>query len=225
MVQTPRPFTRAISQLAIAVFAIGNVITLDAAQRNETQALPEAVRSTLSRHRIAQRQVSLFVQEIGAPAPRLAHYADDPRSPASTIKLLTTMAALEELGPAFRWKTVFYAAAPIKAGRLEGDLYIKGHGDPALVIEQFWRMLYELRGTGLQEITGDLVIDNSYFAAEPGDPGEFDGQPLRAYNVLPRALLVNFQAVRLRFIPLADSLRIVAEPMPADLAIENRVKL
>jgi len=188
-------------------------------------ALPSAIRTVLSRQGISARKVSLYVQPIDASDAAIAYLADISRPPASTIKLLTTLVALEELGPAYRFRTTFFGDAPVKDGRLDGNLYIKGEGDPSLVIEQFWRMLYELRGTGLREITGDLVIDRSYFADERGDPGEFDGQPLRAYNTLPSALLVNFQAVRLRFIPLADSLRIVAEPMPADVTIENRVRL
>ena len=191
----------------------------------DSDQLPAVIRDAMSRHHIAQRDVSIYIHPVESSAPILSYRADTARPPASTIKLLTTLAALEDLGPAFRWKTKFYADAPVREGRLEGNLYIQGFGDPSLVLEQFWRMLYELRGTGLREITGDLVIDHSYFADEPGDPGEFDGQPLRAYNVLPSALLVNFQAVRLRFIPLDDSLRIVAEPMPADLTLDNRVML
>lgn len=217
--------SRAHRLLAVGLLGLLASSTVLPSNAAESDSLPPRIREVLSRHGIPDRHVSIFVQSIDAAETALAHRADAARPPASTIKLLTTLSALEELGPAFRWRTAFYSDAPVRDARLDGNLYIQGHGDPALVIEQFWRMLYELRGTGLREITGDLVIDNSYFADEPGDPGEFDGQPLRAYNVLPQALLVNFQAVRLRFIPLVDSLRIVAEPMPADLSIDNRVRL
>ncbi|MDH3514750.1 MAG: D-alanyl-D-alanine carboxypeptidase/D-alanyl-D-alanine-endopeptidase, partial [Gammaproteobacteria bacterium] len=64
-----------------------------------------------------------------------------------------------------------------------------------------------------------------HFAREAGDPADFDNQPLRAYNVLPTALLVNFQAVNFRFTPQPGRLQIVADPLPANVEIENRVSL
>ena len=85
---------------------------------------------------------------------------------------------------------------------MEGDLYLKGYGDPQLVIEQFWQLLRGIRRAGVEEITGDLVLDTGHFAPEPGDPADFDGQPHRAYNVLPSALLLNFQAVQFFFRPI-----------------------
>jgi D-alanyl-D-alanine carboxypeptidase/D-alanyl-D-alanine-endopeptidase (penicillin-binding protein 4) len=190
-------------------------------------ALPAPVAAALKRGGLSARGLSIYVREIGQSEPLLAVAADKPRHPASTMKLLTTLAALEELGPAYRWKTEAYAGAPIRNGRLDGDLYLKGYGDPYLVIEQFWLFLRALRAQGLREIHGDLVLDRSYFADEPGDSTEFDNQPLRTYNVLPSALLVNFQAVSFRFLPRprVNRVEIVADPMPANLEIENRIRL
>lgn len=189
--------------------------------------LPEPIAAALKRHGLSARGLSLYVQEVGQTEPLLAVAADTPRHPASTIKILTTLAALEELGPAYRWKTEAYVTAPVRDGQLDGDLYLKGYGDPYLVTENFWLFLRALRAEGLETIHGDLVLDQSYFADEPGDAGEFDNQPLRAYNVLPKALLVNFQAVNFRFIPQpsANRVQINADPMPANVEVENRVRL
>ncbi len=190
-------------------------------------ALPETVTQALKHEGVIPKGVSVYVHEIGQPAPLLAVAADTPRNPASTVKLLTTLAALEELGPAYRWKTEVYATGPVRDGRLEGDLYIKGYGDPFLVIEHFSRLLRALKLQGIETVAGDLVFDQSYFVREAGDPAEFDGRPERAYNVLPAALLVNFQAVNFRFLPdaAAGRVRIVAEPHPANFVIENRLRL
>jgi serine-type D-Ala-D-Ala carboxypeptidase/endopeptidase (penicillin-binding protein 4) len=190
--------------------------------------LPAPVATVLRAQGLPLDGLSVYVHEIGSATPLLEVAADAPRNPASVMKVLTTLAAIEELGPAFSWKTEVYAAAPIRNGRLDGDLYIKGYGDPYLVIEHFWRLLRGLRTAGLQTIAGDLVIDQSYFAPENvGAPEDFDGQGMRAYNVLPNALLVNFQAVNFRFVPLAaeNRLQIIADPLPANVDIENRVKL
>lgn len=189
--------------------------------------LPEPVAQALKRHGFPARGLSLYVHEIGRDEPVLSVEANRPRQPASVMKLLTTLATLEALGPAWHWKTEAYVTQPVRDGRLAGDLYIKGYGDPYLVIEHFWRLLRALRAAGLETIEGDLVLDQSHFAREAGDPGDFDDQPLRAYNVLPHALLVNFQAVNFRFIPqpLDKRVQIVADPLPANVEIENRVTL
>lgn len=190
-------------------------------------ALPAPVARVLKQQGLSTRGLSVFVQEVGQAAPLLTLNADTPRNPASTMKLVTTLAALEELGPAYTWKTEAWATAPVRDGVLNGDLYIKGYGDPYLVIEHFWRFLRALRKAGLQTINGDLVIDQSYFEPVSGRPADFDHRPLRAYNVQPHALLVNFQAVNFRFLPQPGSERvqIVADPQPAQLAIDNRVRL
>lgn len=191
------------------------------------QDLPDVISAVLKQQRMSPRGLSVYVHEIGHPLPVLAHGADIPRNPASTMKLLTTLVALEKLGPAYAWKTEAYAGAAPRAGRLDGDLYLKGYGDPYLVIEHFWRFLRALRNRGLEVIGGDLVLDQDYFSPTRVDPGEFDNRPLRAYNVQPNALLVNFQAVNIRFLPEPEAkrLRIVADPPPSQLDVDNRVRL
>lgn len=189
------------------------------------EALPEDVAQSLQRYGLSARGLSVYVHEIGQPEPLLAVGADVPRNPASTMKLLTTLVALEELGPAWTWKTEAYTRAPIRNGVLGGDLYIKGYGDPYLVIEHFWRFLRALRKAGLNEIRGDLVIDQSYFEPTAGLPSDFDRRPNRAYNVQPRALMVNFQAVQFRFLPRPRGMQIIADPQPAQFTIDNRVRM
>jgi D-alanyl-D-alanine carboxypeptidase/D-alanyl-D-alanine-endopeptidase (penicillin-binding protein 4) len=116
-------------------------------------------------------------------------------NPASVMKLVTTYAGLELLGPAYAWKTEAYASGPLRDGVLEGDLVLKGYGDPRLGYEQFWLLLRQLRAKGLREIRGDLVLDRSHFTAVAHDPARFDNEPLRPYNVGPDALLLNFKSV------------------------------
>jgi D-alanyl-D-alanine carboxypeptidase/D-alanyl-D-alanine-endopeptidase (penicillin-binding protein 4) len=213
-----------------AIFALGVSACLPPAHADDPPAgaLPAPVLKVLRAQGLPLNGLSVYVRELGAPAPLVAVAPDTPRNPASVMKVLTTLVALEELGPAYTWKTEAYATGPVRDGHLKGDLYLKGYGDPYLVIEQFWRLLRGLRDAGIQTIDGDLVLDHSYFEPEtPGDPGEFDGQEMRAYNVLPSALLVNFQAVDFRFVPEPDENRvqIIADPRPENVEIENRLKL
>ena len=210
-----------------ALALILSLLTVLPVQAAPAEALPAEVAQVLKRHGLSDRGLSVYVHEVGQPEALLTVAADAPRNPASTMKLLTTLVALEELGPAYTWKTEAYASAPVRDGVLEGDLYVKGYGDPYLVIEHFWRFLRALRKGGLSEIRGDLVIDQGFFEPASGQPTDFDRRPHRAYNVQPHALLVNFQAVNFRFLPQPRQQRvqIVADPQPAQLAIDNRVRL
>ena len=115
-----------------------------------------------------------------ARARRCSVNAAAPMNPASVMKLVTTYAALELLGPAYRWKTEAYAAGALQDGVLDGDLVLKGSGDPKLDLEAFWRLVRALRGKGLREIRGDLVVDRSHFERARGRRG-----PLRRRSVPP----------------------------------------
>jgi len=151
---------------------------------------------------------------------------DTLRSPASTIKVVTTFAALDMLGPAFTWHTRALVRGELAKGVLDGDLILQGGGDPYMTLERWWGFAQALRARGLKTIRGDIVIDDSAFSLPPEDPAEFDGRPNRSYNVLPDALMVNFQSIEFRIVPDADARRvdIVAVPAPANLMIENRVR-
>jgi len=190
-------------------------------------ALPEPVARALAEAGIPESATAFYVHEIGAEHPLIAAGADRSMNPASTIKLVTTYAALELLGPAFQWVTEAYAAGALSDGVLAGDLVLKGRGDPKLTLENFWLLLRSLRGRGLREIQGDLVLDRTYFAAKDHDPARFDEQPTRPYNTGPDALLVNFKAVRLTFVPVSETrlVRILAEPALPQVQIVNRLTL
>ncbi|MGP1679250.1 MAG: D-alanyl-D-alanine carboxypeptidase/D-alanyl-D-alanine endopeptidase [Burkholderiales bacterium] len=190
------------------------------------QSLPPAVELALKRAHVPTAAVSAYVQDVDETKPLLAHNAARPMNPASTMKLLTTYAALELLGPTYTWKTEAYAGGKLAGDTLAGDLILKGYGDPKLTLENFWLLLRKLRALGLREIRGDLVEDRSYFEPAAYDPAKFDAEPLRAYNVGPDALLLNFKAVRFQFVPDADrrTVTVIAEPRPAGLAFTAAVR-
>ena len=188
--------------------------------------LPAPVAKALRESGIPAASVGVFVQDASARKPLIDHQANRSMSPASTMKLVTTYAGLELLGPAYSWKTEVLTGATVAGDVLNGDLVVKGYGDPALTLESFWNLLRDVRGLGIREIRGDLVLDNSYFQATAGDPGSFDNEPFRPYNVMPEALLVNFKTVRFRLVPEAgNGVRIIADPGPARLRIVNRLQL
>jgi D-alanyl-D-alanine carboxypeptidase/D-alanyl-D-alanine-endopeptidase (penicillin-binding protein 4) len=185
--------------------------------------LPASVRNILDLRQLPADSLSVYVADVETGDAVLAWNADTPRNPASTMKLLTTLVALDILGPSYQWKTDVYALGETRDGRLEGDLLIKGYGDPFLVTERVWQLVRRIRLEGIDEIAGDLLIDDSWFDVGEHDPGAFDGQPLRAYNVGPNALLMNFKVVRYWFEPDGQKVAIRLDPELDNLSVVNRL--
>ena len=218
-----RQFLRLAARFALTfglAVAVGSPV-------NARENLPPEVRRALQSAGIPVSSVSVVVQPVGARRPALSLNADVARNPASVMKLVTTYAALELLGPAYRWKTEVYASGTLQDGVLSGELILKGYGNPHLTFEDFWRMLLGLRERGLRELRGDLVLDGSWFEPGPYDPAAFDGKPFRPYNVGPDALLLNFNSVRFEFLPDAErgAVQVIAEPHPPALEVESALRL
>ena len=180
-------------------------------------ALPHEVARAFAEAGVPLAHVSVVVQDTTARKPLFALNADRPRAPASVMKLVTTWVALNLLGPDYRWRTEAWLGGPREGGVLHGDLILKGHGDPAITVEQLDAFVATLRANGLDAIDGDLVLDRSFFRLPPFDPAAFDSEPDKPYNVGPDALLVNFKAARLTFAPSADGTGVAIEMQP-DLA-------
>ena len=189
--------------------------------------IPPAIANALRVARLPVGAVGLYIQEVAARAPTASLNADRAFNPASVMKLVTTYAGLELLGPSFVWKTAFYESGPRRGDVLDGDLVIKGSGDPKFAQEQIWLALKALRARGLREIRGNLVLDRSAFEAGSYDPTRFDGDPLRAYNAGPDALLINFKAIALTFVPdeSAGQVLVTVEPRTAGLALRSSIRL
>jgi serine-type D-Ala-D-Ala carboxypeptidase/endopeptidase (penicillin-binding protein 4) len=186
--------------------------------------LPAPVREALARAGVPPASVAAVVAPVERGAPLVSHNADAAMNPASVMKLVTSYAALDLLGPAFTFHTDFLVAGELSGGVLQGDLVIRGGGDPKLTADALWLAAHELRARGLREIRGDIVIDRSYFAEAAHDPGRFDNDPRRAYNVGPDAFLVNFHAVEFTFVPEANGVRVVARPELPNVEVATRIR-
>jgi D-alanyl-D-alanine carboxypeptidase/D-alanyl-D-alanine-endopeptidase (penicillin-binding protein 4) len=167
------------------------------------QAFPTEVETALARAKVPRDSVTMLVADAeGLRPPRLAWRSQVPVNPASIMKVVTTYAALDLLGPAYSWNTPVYVDGTVSNGVLNGNLYIKGQGDPKLVLERVWLLLRRVQGLGITTVSGDIVLDRSTFEnTAENDPAAFDGEPLRPYNASPDALLVNFKSVNMTFTP------------------------
>ncbi len=209
----------ALFAAAIALYVLAGTVRADA-------QLPPAVVRAMSRAGVPANHVSIHVRDANSGASIAELNEQIPRSPASTIKVLTTFAALDMLGPAYTWKTQAYLNGDLANGVLNGDLVLVGGGDPFMTSDRWWSFVQNLRELGLAKITGDIVIDNTHFAPIDETRGGFDAQPYRSYNVLPDALMVNFQTSRFTITASPQRARplITVNPLPANLTIDNQLQ-
>lgn len=200
-----------------------------AARAQAVVPLPAEVEAALVRAHLPREALSVLVVDAqgGRQAPRLAHRAQVAMNPASVMKLVTTYAALDLLGPAYTWSTPVYVDGQVQGGSLRGNVYIQGQGDPKLVMERLWLLLRRLQGLGIQAIVGDIVLDRSAFDVPGHDAARFDGEPLRPYNAAPDALLLNYNAVAMTFLPdaAAGLARIQYDPPLAGVQRQATVPL
>jgi D-alanyl-D-alanine carboxypeptidase/D-alanyl-D-alanine-endopeptidase (penicillin-binding protein 4) len=180
-----------------------------------TDTMPASVGAALDQAKIPRSAMVAIVQEVGSPRNRFAWQPDQPANPASLMKLLTTFAGLDILGPAWTWTTPVWLQGSVHEDVLEGNLVIKGTGDPKLVVERVWLMLKRVRQLGVREIHGDIVLDRSAFTLPEQNAGDFDGEASRPYNVRPDALLLNYKAVVFTITPdAARGTALIAADVP-----------
>jgi len=151
----------------------------------------------------------------------------EPMSPASTMKLVTTRAALELLGPNHRWITEIYYDGEIRQGKLFGNLYLLTTGDPTMSIEKLWRLLSHIKASGITSIDGDVIIDRSVYRIPIHDPAAFDQRPTKTYNVGPDAFLVGENKIEITVDTNSKSLLapVYLFPNLGKLKLESKVEL
>ena len=190
--------------------------------------LPAPVRQALRQAQVPPSAISVLVTTADAAQarPRLAHRDAEPMNPASVMKLFTTYAGLQLLGPDHVWHTRIYTDGVLQGGTLAGTLIVRGSGDPKLVVERAQALIEQVRAAGVQHIQGDIVLDNSVFEITQRQQ-PFDDEPLRPYNVTPDGLLMNFRSVIYTFTPDAATgrARVRSEPPLAGLDVPASVPL
>ena len=215
----------------ISVFAFWSLSSFSLVHAHNV-ALPAPVIAALQRAKVPVEALHVVVMEANGSqktSALLSHEATTAINPASLSKLATTVAALDLLGPTFVWRTPVYVDGPVRDGVLQGNVYLRGSGDPRLVVERVWLLMRRLQGLGIQKIQGDIVLDRGAFDLPERNPASFDGEPLRPYNAAPDALLVNFKSLVFQFVPdrAANLARIHVEPplagvqFPASVGLTN----
>lgn len=165
---------------------------------------------------------------VGRRPLKFEHRGQNLVNPASVAKMFTTGFAFEKLGTNYHFRTGFHALEEPVDGVLNGDLYIKGGGDPVFLTRDLWTSLRTLRARGLDTIAGSVVVDRSVFqrpaASESVSEEEFDDAPHRAYHAAPDGLLMNHGAMVVDLVVEDDLVRLQPEEAPADWAFVSNIK-
>jgi D-alanyl-D-alanine carboxypeptidase/D-alanyl-D-alanine-endopeptidase (penicillin-binding protein 4) len=187
--------------------------------------LPEPVTRLLAEQGMTPDAVSALV--LRGDQVVMAHLAERPMQPASTMKLVTTLVSLEQLGPVFRGRTELLTNGELKNGALKGDLVLRGGADADLSGEALEGMLRALHNAGIRRIDGNLVLDRNLFNPARGDIGlpPFDESPDAYYNVIPDALLVNKNMLQVDMRSTGSRLQLDMQPALAGVTIASNMTL
>ena len=155
------------------------------------------------------------------------HQAQRPMQPGSSMKLVTSIVALDRLGPNHRGFTELRSAAPLLGGTLQGELVLLGGGDVELGLPQLWALLVDLQQAGVRHIVGDLLVDRSRYSPARLDLGlpPFDETPEFAYNVIPDALMLAEGLLPLELRATAGGVVATTVPRIEGIEVDSRMTL
>ena len=222
-----------LAYLFLAILWIDNTLIAHAA-KSGNPVIPPAIAGSLERNQIPLDAISISVTEIEQSKSGkyeaktiLDWRATEAMNPASTMKVLTTLAGLDILGPQYRWRTKVFTDGFIRKGTLKGNLYLQGSGDPKMIPEELAKLMKNLQALGIQKIDGNLLFDRSAFAPSVMEHNTIDGESLRAYNVPPDPLLYAFRTLSFQIgkSRTADFIDLSYTPALSQLKVVNQMQL
>jgi serine-type D-Ala-D-Ala carboxypeptidase/endopeptidase (penicillin-binding protein 4) len=189
--------------------------------------LPAAVVQALSQAGLPAESLSVMALPLGHHERPFEYQARRSMQPGSAMKLVTSIVALDQLGPNHRGFTELRSSAPLQAGTLQGELVLRGGGDAEFGVPQLWALLLDLQQAGVRHIAGDLIVDRSRYQPARLDLGlpPFDDAPEFPYNVIPDALNLAGSLLPLHFSSQGAALVASTVPPLAGIEFDSRMSL
>jgi D-alanyl-D-alanine carboxypeptidase/D-alanyl-D-alanine-endopeptidase (penicillin-binding protein 4) len=232
------PFPRSCflrgAALALLLFLVPDgAVRAQAPSPPATQRLAQTIQDTLDTPTFSGALWGVHVVNLRTGAVLYSRNADRNFVPASNVKLLTAAAALEQLGPDYRYRTTVYADGPVEAGTLKGNLIVRGAGDPTLggyeqrsdPTQVFRRWADSLRARGITHIAGNVVGDDSRLDETPLGKGWSWSDISYAYAAQIGGLVFNENTIdlRVRGREVGEPAQVTWEPFHTDyVQIVNR---
>jgi serine-type D-Ala-D-Ala carboxypeptidase/endopeptidase (penicillin-binding protein 4) len=170
--------------------------------------------------------VGLYALALDQTVPKYAHNAETALILASTTKVMTSVAALDVLGPAFKWRTNAFLNGKLDNGILAGDLLIVGGGDPLLDSTKLTTWFTQLQKRGVKEIAGNIILDRQRFVLNEKDHANTPKPDWRnTHHALPDALVIDEGMLKVKISNVADTKIISLEPALDGVDIVDQTKL
>lgn len=192
-----------------------------------SESLISTIDNALNSRCLDESQTAASVISLPSGRPIYSHNALQPLLPASVMKIITTAAALHYLGPEYRFKTTFMHTGQRQGDVIHGDLIIRGGGDPLLSTENFWQIATRIKASGINEITGDLIVDAHFFDTYDRAPAWEIERTQKAYDAKLAALSLNFNTVSVHLQPsnhVGEMIRTWLEPATPYIQLQNTAK-
>ncbi|MBD3393659.1 MAG: D-alanyl-D-alanine carboxypeptidase/D-alanyl-D-alanine-endopeptidase [Chitinivibrionales bacterium] len=166
-------------------------------------SLSESVKQMLIQSGYKPSNVGVLVRDMTNDSVLIALNAEEPFIPASVQKLVTASAAIDLLGIDYRFQTKVFAGGAFDrdSGTIQGDLYVRGGGDPGFLAERLWLFVQHITHQGVRAIKGDLVLDDCFFSDNVSGPGFSEDKSSRAYEAPTAALSASFNTVAVHVAP------------------------
>jgi D-alanyl-D-alanine carboxypeptidase/D-alanyl-D-alanine-endopeptidase (penicillin-binding protein 4) len=126
-------------------------------------ALGTDLDSLLANPELAGAESGLVVRNVDTGATLYSRQGDSLLVPASNMKLVTSATAMDLLGPDYTFDTAVRYTGTLSGGTLNGDLYLKGYGDPSTTLADYQAMAAQVKQAGITKITGHLIADDTYY--------------------------------------------------------------
>ncbi len=197
-----------------------------ASAENLYPALVQEIKAALATRCLDTSQTAVNIVNLNGDSV-FSYNPQVPLLPASTLKVVTTAAALHYLSPEYRFHTDILTTGQRVGDTLQGDLILKGRGDPKLTTEQLLYFATQLRETGIQKITGRLIGDVSFFDNLDRAPSWNETRSQRAYDAKLSALSLNYNTMTVHARPadqIGAPLRVWLEPETSYVRIDNNTK-
>ncbi|WLR47173.1 D-alanyl-D-alanine carboxypeptidase/D-alanyl-D-alanine-endopeptidase [Halobacillus litoralis] len=153
----------AISFLGVILIFTAAFLIQKEGEARIDETLQEKVERVLTDERLEGAVAGISIRHADTGAILFEKNANLRLVPASNTKLFTGAAAPETLGPGHTFTTELWTDGELKRGILNGNLYLKGKGDPTLRAEDLDAMAQALKEAGVRKITGRLVADDSWY--------------------------------------------------------------
>jgi len=158
---------------------------------------PQSPEVLLERSGLADEDIGYLLFDPADGRAIEEHRADEPRVPASTTKVMTTVAALKILGDDYHFQTSVLTSGEITDGTLHGNVYLRGGGDPTLTTDDLRELATALAEAGITNVAGSFVFDDTLLArTEQIDQKISMTAP---YNPGLSALSVNYNRIQLHW--------------------------